>query len=185
MKHSEPTVAVAIISLCMVAVTGYRSFGVWPTTIFMVGYLPGFLLWLLSNNRVPWEDVKVPYLAAFTLYVLHLLEENLFAFHDMLSALTGVTSPGWTLSIVILMVFSIGIWVIAPFLIKRGHALGWFFAWTFFGAMGLSEMAHFVFPFLTGYGYEYHGGLVTAVFLVPAGWWGMWRLWHGRAVPRS
>lgn len=64
-------------------------------------------------------------------------------------------------------------------LVKRGQALGWFLAWTFFAAMGISELAHFIFPLISGRGYQYHGGLITAGLLAPMAWWGLRRLWVG------
>lgn len=72
MKAGGWTVAVAFFVLAAVFVTGYTSFGIWPTVIFMVGYVPGAALWLLSPRDAPWSAVKVPYLAAFAIYILHL-----------------------------------------------------------------------------------------------------------------
>lgn len=185
MKGFEPSVALAVVVLIGVAFTGYGSFGIWPTLIFMTGYVPGFLFWLRSRSDAPFADVRTPYFVTFTLYILLLVEENLLGFHEMLSEVTGVTSPGWTISIVVLMILSIGIWIGAPLLMQERQRLGWFFAWTFFSAMGISELAHFVFPVLTPGGYEYHGGMLTAALLVPAGWWGMWVLWNKQVLPKS
>lgn len=162
------------ILILIVFIAGYVSFGIWPALIFLPGYLGGFLLWFSSNSTPSFSSIKAPYLITFILYILHLMEENLFGFHDMLSQLTGITSPGFTVSIAILMILSIGIWLIAPLLIKNNYDIGYFFAWTFFGAMGITELAHFLFPLFTKS--IYNGGIITTIFLAPSAWWGMWLL---------
>lgn len=45
--------------------------------------------------------------------------------------------------------------LLVPILMKRGYQFGQYLAWTFFAAMGITELAHFIFPFFTGEPYQY------------------------------
>ncbi|WP_137761645.1 hypothetical protein [Pontibacter sp. SGAir0037] len=62
-----------------------------------------------------------------------------------------------------------------PFLHGRGYAFGYYLAWTFFAAMGITELAHFIFPFFTNGGDSYFPGMASVFVLAPFAWWGMYR----------
>jgi len=42
--------------------------------------------------------------------------------------------------------------------------------------MGITELAHFVFPSFTNKAYGYFPGMASVVLLAPVAWWGMYRL---------
>lgn len=51
---------------------------------------------------------------------------------------------------ILLVLLSVGAWLLVPPLVSRGYPFGTYLAWTFFAAMGITELAHFVvFPWLT------------------------------------
>ena len=66
-----------------------------------------------------------------------------------------------------------GAWLLIPPLVSRGYAFGYYLAWTFFAAMGITELAHFIFPIVAGGPYGYFPGMATVLLLAPAAWWGM------------
>ena len=170
------TLVAFLYSLCILAL-GYISFGLWPTVVFASGFLGGFVLWLVVPTRAPFTRIKVPYWLTFFLFFLHRVEEYVFKFQEALSRLTGVPVPKVSsFSLVALVLASVAAWAIAPILLQRGYAFGRYLAWTFFAAMGITELAHFVFPLFTHGPYGYFPGMATVVLLAPAAWWGIWRL---------
>lgn len=161
---------VAILAL------GYVSFGFWTMLIFSSGFLGGFIIWLFSSNKVSYSAIKVPYLVTLGLFIVHRIEENRMLFQQRLSGLTGVPTPEVSsLSLILLLLLTVGAWLLGPFLLKRGYAFGGYLVWTFFAAMGITELAHFIFPFFAGGSYEYFPGMASVVLLAPAAWWGMSR----------
>ena len=78
---------------------------------------------------------------------------------------------------ILLYAFAVA-WLRIPFLVKHAHPFGYYLAWTVFVAMGISESTHFAFPLLTTQPYGFFPGMASVVFLSPADWWGIWRLWH-------
>ena len=57
-----------------------------------------------------------------------------------------------------------------------GIQFGNYLTWTFFTAMGVTELAHFIFPFFTKEPYGYFPGMASVFFLAPVAWWGIYRL---------
>ena len=171
------TIAAFLFTLGLLAV-GYFSFGIWTTFIFASGFLGGFIIWLFMPNVVPFSSIKFPYWLSFIFFILlHRVEEYVFKFQEELSKITGnpvpeIASP----ALITLILASVGGWLLVPYLIRRGYAIGYYFAWTFFASMGITELAHFVFPFLTGNKYGYFPGMVSVIILAPTAWWGMWKL---------
>lgn len=47
--------------------------------------------------------------------------------------------------VVLLVVSSVGASLAVPPLVPRGYSFGYYLAWTFFAAMGVTELAHFIF----------------------------------------
>lgn len=177
-KHPVILVSAFLFSL-LIPVLGYVYLGRLVALLFLVGYLGGFLLWILVSARVPYASLKTPFwttLAAFSL--LHKTEENVTSFFEVLGdKITGVAVPEVTpLLILSLLVLPVGAWILTPILVKRGNDFGYYLAWTFFASIGITELAHFVFPLLTDKPYRYFPGMASVVVIAPLAWWGMWRL---------
>jgi len=172
------TITIALLFTTALLLVGYFSFGIWTTFIFASGFLGGFLIWLFMPNEAPFERIKVPYWLTLTFFILlHRVEEYLFKFQEELSAITGnpvpeIKSP----ALIALVLASVGGWLFIPYLIKHGYSFGYYLAWTFFAAMGITELAHFIFPLFTDRPYGYFPGMASVVVLAPTAWWGMWRL---------
>ena len=97
--------------------------------------------------------------------------------------MTGVPTPAilsW--DVILLVLLSVGGWLSIPWLMNRQPDVGRYLAWTFFTSMGVTELAHFVFPVIVGGPYGYFPGMASVLLLAPAAWWGMTRLIQG---PRS
>jgi len=112
------------------------------------------------------------------LFVVHKVEERSLVFFPALSQLTGDPAPpSGTLLGTLLYIFA-GAWLLVPWLVERELPFGYYLASTFFFAMGITELAHFVFPFFTGERYGYFPGMASVVFLAPAAWWGLWKMYR-------
>lgn len=167
----------AFLFTIAILVLGYIAFGFWTALIFTFGFLGGFLIWLFTTHQVPFEQFKVAYWVTLVLFLLHRVEEKVMGFFAKLSAITGVTTPEITSAPVILLVLaSVGAWLAIPILVKRNYAFGYYLAWTFFASMGITELAHFVFPLFTSEPYGYFPGMATVAILAPVAWWGIYRL---------
>ncbi len=150
-KHRLSLISATLFTAAILAFS-YFSFGIWTTLIFTSGFLGGLILWIATPNRsVSFSAIKAPYFLTFAVFIfLHKVEENIFKFQFELSKITGtpvpeVTSP----ALILLLVLSVGGWLLVPILTKRGYRFGYYLAWTFFSAMGITELAHFIFPFLS------------------------------------
>jgi len=155
---------------------GYLAFGLLTSLIFTAGFLGGLLLWLVFPDRGSWPALRWPYWIALGLFVLHRVEEKHFGFFSMLQSVTGVQTPDpFSAAVLALLLLSVGGWLLVPWLMRRGHPLGRYFAWTFLASMGITELAHWlVFPFLEGP--RYVPGMWSVVLLAPVAWWGMRRM---------
>lgn len=164
-------------------VFSYFSFGPWTTLIFTFGFLGGFILWaIFSSKRVSFSQIQVPYWLTLLFFICHKVEENRTHFQERLADLTGTPVPEISSpALIILLLTSVGGWLLIPYLVKRGYFFGYYFAWTFFASMGIIELAHFIFPFFTNQPYGYFPGMLSVLILAPSAWWGMYRLTR---VPR-
>ncbi len=174
------SVAALVFSLAILAV-GYAAFGAWTTVIFASGFLGGFVCWMIIPSRGGWADIRAPFFLALALFILHRVEEKVMGFFAALQEITGVPTPeivSWP--VLLLLLTSVGAWLVLPILVARGAAFGHYVAWTFFASMGVTELAHFVLPLALRDPYGYFPGMASVVFLAPAGWWGMSRLARGR-----
>jgi hypothetical protein len=181
MKAPAATILLAVFFTAVVLALGYVSFGFWTMMIFTSGFAGGLLLWLVVPARPPYAAIRTPYWLTFGLFVVHRVEEKVTGFFAALSSQTHVPTPdilSW--QIILLVVLSVGAWLAVPVLLKRGGAFGYYLAWTFFAAMGITELAHFMFPLIAGGPYGYFPGMASVVLLAPAAWWGLWRLAHDR-----
>ncbi len=156
---------------------GYISFGFWTALIFTSGFLTGFILWILMPNEISFASIKIPFWFAFLFFLVHRIEEKVCGFFARLSEITGVATPEITsLPIILLVLTSVGAWLAVPYLVKRKYKFGYYLAWTFFSAMGITELAHFIFPFFTSHPYGYFPGMASVFILSPVAWWGMYEL---------
>lgn len=171
-------VAAALATALLVPALGAIYLGWFYAVLFLVGYLGGFALWIVARSQASLADIILPYLLTLFAFGLHKKEENHTRFFEAVSdQITGRPLPEDTIGLYVsLLIIPLGLWLIAPFLMKRGLEFGRFLAWTFFASMGFTELAHFVMPILAGTAYGYFPGMGTAALLVPLGFWGMWRL---------
>lgn len=167
--------AAALFTLAVVAL-GYGLLGVWPALLFAFGFVGGLVLWLTLPSPSRFRDIRAPFIVTLALFVAHKLEERYLDFFPALSRLTGAPMPDTGSIWVGLLYAFAAAWLLIPWLVGRGVAFGHFLAWTFFASMGVTELAHFVFPFLVEGSPRYFPGLATAALLAPAGWWGLWRM---------
>ena len=159
-----------------VLVLGYVLLGLVPMLLFGLGYLGGLFIWIFVPSDVPFRSIRAPYFWVLVLFVVHKLEERYLDFFPALSQLTGEAIPQSVNFLGALLYAFAGAWLLIPWLMKRSYEFGYFLAWTFFAAMGITELAHFVFPLFTDKPYSYFPGMASVVALAPAAWWGMWRM---------
>ena len=177
MSKSISIIILAFLFTAMVLTLGFISFGFWTTLIFTSGFLGGFILWLFIPATPTFASIKIPYWLKFALFMVHRVEEKMCGFFARLAEITGVATPEITsVPIILLVLTSVVAWLLVPFLVLRQYAFGYYLAWTFFAAMGITELAHFVFPFFTKEPYGYFPGMASVFFLAPLAWWGMYRL---------
>lgn len=188
MKKNALSIIIALAFTAGALITGYLSLGWLVMLIFSAGYLGGFILWLLVPSRVPFAAIKYPYWLTMVFFILlHKPEEKYMKFFETISAITGVAVPEAT-SVPVILMLIIGTvpWLLVPVLIKRGYELGYYFAWTLFACMGITELAHFlVFPFLVDGPYTYFPGMASVIVLAPIAWWGMYRLAKNSNDPKT
>ncbi len=174
-RRQTATIIFAALFTIGVPIVGYFSFGPWPALLFLIGYLSGFILWLVLPTHAPFSKIKSLYWLTFGLFFLHRVEEKVSGFFARLSEITGVPIPEIvSFSIILLLVASVGAWLLGPYLYSRGLAFGQYLVWTFFASMGITELAHFVIPLLTPEPYGYFPGMLSVVVLAPAAWYSMW-----------
>jgi len=172
------TVLAALLFTVGLLTVGFFSFGAWTTFIFASGFLGGFIIWLFMPNNAPFRSFKLPYWLTFAAFILlHRVEEFVFKFQEQLSSITGnpvpdIKSP----ALIILVLAAVGGWLFIPYLTTKKYAFGYYLAWTFFAAMGITELAHFIFPLFWNKPYGYFPGMASVLVLAPLAWWGMWRL---------
>jgi hypothetical protein len=171
-KASAFLFTVAILSL------GYIAFGFWTALIFTFGFLGGFLIWAFTSRQVPFQNFKAAYWMVLVLFLLHRVEEKVMGFFARLAEITGVSTPDITsVPVILLVLASVGAWLAIPVLVSRNYTFGYYLAWTFFASMGITELAHFVFPLFTNkQPYGYFPGMATVIVLAPFAWWGMYRM---------
>lgn len=158
---------------------GYVLLGLVPMLLFAAGFVGGFALWLLVPSSVQFARIRVPFYLTLAFFLLHKLEERLAEFFPALAELTGESTPEAGGLSVLLYAVALA-WLLVPILMDRGSAFGYYLAWSFFASMGVTELAHFVFPLFAGGPYAYFPGMVTVLALAPAAWWGFSRLAFSR-----
>lgn len=176
MKKQTTTIVFALVFTLSVIILGYIMLGLLPMFLFAFGFLGGFILWLIVPTNASFLDIKFPFFLTLSFFVLHKYEERKMDFFPRLSEITGVPVPETDSFLVFLLYAFAGAWLLIPYFMNRGYGFGYYLAWTFFTAMGVTELAHFVLPFFTGKPYGYFPGMASVVALAPAAWWGMRKL---------
>lgn len=177
MKKNSKIVAAAFLFTGVILTVGYLAFGLVTDLIFASGFLTGFIIWLFAKGEPSFDRIKIPYWGTLLLFIIHRVEEKIMKFFDRLSEITNVPTPDIaSFDVIALVVVSVGAWLAIPYLIKRKYAFGYYLSWTFFSAMGVTELTHFVFPFFTDEPYGYFPGMASVLLLAPCAWWGMKRL---------
>lgn len=176
MKKQTSTITFALLFTLAVLVLGYVMLGLLPMFLFAFGFLGGFILWLLVPTTTTFTAIKFPYFLTLAFFVLHKFEERYMNFFPRLSEITGVPVPETDSFLVYLLYAFAGAWLFIPYLMKHNFSFGYYLAWAFFTAMGVTELAHFVLPFFTKEPYGYFPGMASVILLAPTAWWGMHRL---------
>lgn len=177
MKRKKTHIILAFAFTLGILLLGYISFGFWTTLIFTSGFLGGFILWFFKSSTVSFGSIKIPYWTCLILFFVHRAEEKMMGFFAKLSLITGVPTPDIvSFPIIMLVLTSVGAWLSVPILVKRGHPFGYYLAWTFFAALGITELAHFLFPLFTNDPYGYFPGMASVIPMAPFAWYGMYRL---------
>jgi hypothetical protein len=179
-RDMSPTdIVCAIVFTLAVLAIAYVLLGLLPMFLFAFGFLGGLVLWLLVPSDASFQAIRVPYFVTLALFVIHKLEERFLGFFAALSQITGVPVPESGAFLAVLLYAFAGAWLLIPFLVKRARQFGYYLAWTFFTAMGVTELAHFVLPLFISAPYGYFPGMASVTVLAPVAWWGMWRLSRG------
>jgi hypothetical protein len=157
-------------------VLGYVALGFWPAFIFTFGYLGGLIIWLLAPMKALFKQIAIAYFLTLALFVVHKIEERERDFFPALSEITGVPMPDATSLPAILLYSIASVWLLIPLLLWKKLSFGYYLAWTFFASMGITELAHFVFPLFRDQPYGYFPGMWSVIPLAPVAWYGMWCL---------
>lgn len=181
LKKQSPITISALLFTLTILILGYISFGFWITMIFTSGFLGGFILWRWLPSKGSWASIRAPYWLTLAAFILHRTEEYKFGFFEEISYLTGVPKPEIvSLPIILLVLASVGAWLLIPYLVKKNYSFGYYLAWTFFAAMGITELAHIlIFPFFSHDAHDYFPGAASVILLAPLAWWGIIRLMRG------
>jgi hypothetical protein len=175
MKTALDKVIAGVITIAIPAV-GYISFGPVPALLFLIGYLGGLILWLSVKATTSFSRIKWIYWFCFMLFLVHRVEEKVSGFFDVLAEMTGVSKPEVvSLPIILLLILSVGAWLFGPFLASRENQTGKYLVWTFFASMGITELAHFIFPLFRDVPYGYFPGMISVIFLAPVAWYGIYK----------
>lgn len=185
MEKRPSEILISGLATAALLALGYFSFGFWTTVIFASGFLGGYFFWIFLKRLPEWETIRAPYFLSFALFVFgHKVEENVFEFQKELSKITSVPVPEVTsLPLILLVLGSVGGWLMIPTLLKRRSMYGHYLACTFFFSMGIVELAHFIFPLFKQGPYGYFPGMASVIVLAPAAWWGIIRLARNQTVP--
>lgn len=174
--RSQTALAAFGFTICVPAV-GYLCFGIWPSVLFLIGYLSGFVMWLYLPTCATFKAIRPIYIIAFLLFIAHRAEEKIFGFFTELAAITKQPIPeviSWP--VITLVLLSVGGWIGGAYLYARGKAFGHYLLWTFFASLGITELAHFILPLYREAPYGYFPGMATVFLLAPVAWLGMYKL---------
>lgn len=162
----------ALPAVIAIAVPGaaFALMGVMPLMVFVVAFGGGFVLYMANLWRTPIDTTKilVPYLLTSAFFVVHVFEEYLTDFQDVVSQLSGQPVSQENFLMVAGVFMPVFLFVGAALILKRWR-VGDYMLVMFFFAMVVAELAHFVFPFVIDGTFHYVSGMYTAAIpLIPA-----------------
>lgn len=134
----------------------------------------GFLLYLRTSYKAHFDTSKVIiyYLLAVIFFIIHVYEEYIFGFENVVSQLGG-NNVSQRDFLTFAAFFGPVMWVSGAILILKQWSLGYYFLSFFYFAMTVAELTHFIFPFIIYGEWQYTAGVVTAALpLIPA-WMGL------------
>ncbi|RDY58719.1 hypothetical protein [Flagellimonas nanhaiensis] len=169
---NSKSVSLGIVVLINILFIGsaFIFLGKIPALIFSSASIGGFLLWIFTTFRTPISTRKiiVPYLFTVMLFIIHVYEEYITDFEVAMTEITGFHML--EKNFVTIAAFAAPIlWVTGAILIIKETRVGHYLLCFFFVAMTISELSHFVFPFIHDGTFHYVSGMYTAIFpLIPA-----------------
>jgi len=76
----------ALLFSLAIPTLGYVYLGSLVAFLFLLGYLGGFLLWMLIPAKTPYASLRIPYWSTLLAFLfLHKVEENVTTFFEVLS----------------------------------------------------------------------------------------------------
>lgn len=144
--------------------------GALPAIIFLVFLVGSLLPWRLTTFGRPADPkrIVVPYLLAVIFFIVHVFEEDLTELYVAMSEVTGQDIPEFNIMLVAAFIGPT-IWLSVLILFYLKTEIGNYLVWAFIVAMTVTELAHFVFPFIAEGRVTYSPGLYTALLpLIPA-----------------
>lgn len=164
------TFILAVGIAILFATAGYLLLGPIAAAIFSVFLIGSLIIWRLTTYGHPVDPrpIVIPYLLTIIFFTIHVGEEYFTKFWIALSGLTGQSIPEQNYFLVAALIGPI-FWLTGLILLYLRTEIGNWLAWAFVVAMTVSELAHFVFPFLGNQPVGYFSGLYTAALpLIPA-----------------
>lgn len=173
-ENSQLVTWLAFMYSASIILVGYFALGWLTAVIFSVGFIGGWLLWLKVPNPINPKNITTVFVLTLIAFLIHKYEERTQGFFPALSQITGVPVPTKDSVWAIAMNLLASPWLIIPIMLKWNNRIGSYFTWTFFVSMGITELAHFVFPFLTNKDYSYFPGMYSVIILAPLAWRGIY-----------
>ena len=136
--------------------------------------LGGFMLYVKTGYKYRFDTSKiiVPYLLTVVFFIIHVYEEYVFGFEQIVSGLSG-TEVSQKDFLTFAAFIAPAMWILGAIMIIKRWALGYYFLAFFFVAMTVAELTHFIFPFVLYGEWRYTPGVATAAIpLIPA-WYGL------------
>ncbi len=160
------------VSVLIFPALAWLLMGPVPLAVIGMAFVGGLALFVATLWRHPIDTttILVPYLLTVLLFIGHVGEEYLTGFEQLVSRLGG--TPVSQRDFLLLAAFLAPmVWIGGAVMILLRWRFGDFFLCLFFFAMVVSELAHFVFPFLVDGTFHYESGMYSAALpLIPAAW---------------
>ena len=148
----------------------YKLLGPIPAIVFLVAFGGGLVLYINTTWRAEFDTTKIiqPYLLTVLFFMVHTFEEYVTNFEDTVSRMAGRSLSESGVLFIIAWIAPI-MWVGGALLLIKRWAFGYYFLCAFFVAMVISELSHYVFPFMIDGTFHYESGMYTALLpLLPA-----------------
>lgn len=171
--RSTPSAIDLTLIACLIvglAALGYVLMGPLPALIFSVFLIGGLIPWYFTSYGRPVnpDTIVVPYLLTVIFFIIHVAEEF---FTDFWTEIGDLGGRDVSLDQFLLVAAFIGpvLWLSGLILLYMRTEIGNYLTWAFLVAMTVSELSHFVFPFVSAGRFTYFSGLYTAALpLIPA-----------------